>query len=239
MLALAIRIVYSNRMVEAGAHGIAGPNRKLWTAARLLAAALILLAPSGAAQATHDGVFLYKVLRDGAQIGYHKVILAQKKGHLEVDVAAEIEVKLAFVTLYHFKHERREVWSDGVLLDLAARTDEDGRTLDISIEPNGDGYTRNINGHVDHLGRDRRLLAYWDRRIVDYRAFVSAQDGTIVDAAFQNGGLRTLDWNGRQVTAAYYRMTGDVERELWYDRDGHMLKVRMLRDGSEIVYLRQ
>jgi hypothetical protein len=226
-------------MVDAGAHGTKWPIRRLWTTLWLLAAALAILSSSRAALAGHDGEFLYKVLRDGSEIGYHKVILAHRDGHLEVAVAAEIEVKLAFLTLYSFKHSRREVWADGHLLGFAAKTDDDGETYDIKIEPNGKGYTRSLNGRVDHLEQDRRLLAYWDRNIVDHKAFVSAQDGTIVDVAFENGGAQELDWNGRRVETAYYRMTGDIERELWYDLGGHVLKLRMLRDGSEIVYLRQ
>jgi hypothetical protein len=239
LLALAIQIVYLTRMVETGAHDSKGPNRPMRATLWLLAAVIALLLPSGAVLAKHDGEFLFKVLRDGVEIGYHKVTLAQSNGQLEVAVAAEIEVKLAFLTLYSFKHERREVWSNGRLLGFAAKTQDGGETFDINIEHNGEGYTRNVNGRVDHLEQDRRLLAYWDMSIVDHKAFVSAQDGTILDVAFEDGGTRKLDWKGRQVETAYYRMTGDIERELWYDPSGHVLKLRMLRDGSEIVYLRQ
>ncbi len=239
MLALAIRIVYLNPMVEAGARGTRVPVRRLRVTLWVVAAALVLLSPWRAALAGHDGVFLYKVLRDGIEIGYHRVTLARRNGHLEVAVAAEIEVKLAFITVYSFKHTRREVWADGHLLGVAAKTDDDGYTYEVQIEPNGEGYTRSLNGQVERLDRERRLLTYWDKSIVDHKAFISAQDGSSVDVSFDSGGTQKLDWNGRQVEAAYYRMTGDVERELWYDRGGHVLKLRMLRDGAEILYLRQ
>jgi len=239
LLAIAIRIVYLKSMVETGARGTRVPIRRLWAKLWLLAVALVLLSPWRAALAGHDGVFLYKVLRDGVEIGYHRVTLARRNGHLEVAVAAEIDVKLAFLTVYSFKHNRREVWSNGHLLGVAAKTDDDGDTYDIKIEPNAEGYTRSLNGQVERLARDRRLLTYWDKRIVDHKTFVSAQDGSSLNVSFDNGGMQKLNWNGRQVEAAYYRMTGDVERELWYDLDGHVLKLRMLRDGSEILYLRQ
>ena len=73
------------------------------------------------------------------------MILAHRDGHLEVAVAAEIQVKLAFLTLYSFKHRRREVWADGRLLGFAAKTEDGGERYDIRIEPNGEGYTRNLN----------------------------------------------------------------------------------------------
>ena len=33
-------------------------------------------------------------------------------------------------------------------------------------------------------------------------------------------------------------MTGDEERELWYDAAGHIAKVELRRHGSEIAYVR-
>ena len=41
------------------------------------------------------------------------------------------------VPLYHFSHERREIWEGGRPLLITARTDDNGEELDITLRPNG------------------------------------------------------------------------------------------------------
>jgi Domain of unknown function (DUF6134) len=44
---------------------------------------------------------------------------------------------------------------------------------------------------------------------------------------------------GRAVSAQKYRVTGDLERELWYDRDGNWLQSRLPCRGKAITLTRQ
>ena len=45
---------------------------------------------------------------------------------LTVDIDILLEVKLAFITLYRYRHTNRELWEAGRLLSFASRTDDNG-----------------------------------------------------------------------------------------------------------------
>jgi hypothetical protein len=44
---------------------------------------------------------------------------------------------------------------------------------------------------------------------------------------------------GRKVEAKKYRMSGDLERELWYDAAGNWLRSRLEHDGARITLTRE
>jgi hypothetical protein len=64
------------------------------------------------------------------------------------------------IPVFRFSHQRREVWQDGRLLLIAARTDSDGHKLDITVRPDGHGYVRTVNNRVDRLDPSTKILAF-------------------------------------------------------------------------------
>jgi hypothetical protein len=52
-------------------------------------------------------------------------------------------------------------------------------------------------------------------------------------------GTETITASGRAIAARKYVVTGDLERELWYDDGGHWLQSRLEHDGAKITLTRQ
>jgi hypothetical protein len=52
-------------------------------------------------------------------------------------------------------------------------------------------------------------------------------------------GTETITVAGRAVAARKYLVTGDLERELWYDAAGDWLQSRLEHDGAKITLTRQ
>ena len=52
-------------------------------------------------------------------------------------------------------------------------------------------------------------------------------------------GTETITVAGRSIEAQKYRVTGDLERELWYDDAGTWLQSRLEHKGDEITLTRQ
>jgi hypothetical protein len=63
------------------------------------------------------------------------------------------------------------------------------------------------------------------------------EDETL-ELAFDLVGKEKIVVEGHQMEVDHYRMTGQEERDIWYDDDGQVVKVRFMRDGSEIEYRR-
>ena len=52
-------------------------------------------------------------------------------------------------------------------------------------------------------------------------------------------GTETITVAGREVEARRYCITGDLERELWYDAAGNWLQSRLEHNGDQITLFRQ
>jgi hypothetical protein len=92
----------------------------------LLAAAVVpALAPRGARAAPPDLGF--RVLRDGREIGTHRVTFRDEGGLLVVTSALRIQVRLAGFTVFRFTQDTEEAWRGERLAALESRSDRNGR----------------------------------------------------------------------------------------------------------------
>ena len=53
-------------------------------------------------------------------------------------------------------------------------------------------------------------------------------------------GAEIVEAGGRNVSATHYSVTGQLNRELWYDANGVLVQVQFAgSDGSQISYILQ
>jgi hypothetical protein len=208
-------------------------NSLLLVAAGLLATAGMTVAAAGDA-----GEFTFTVLKDGSPVGHHFIVFQRQGDRVEIREATEIEVRLAMIPIYRFEHEGTEVWEDGRALRIDGTTNDNGEKLDIAVRRNADGYTRMINGRVDEFDDSKQVLAFWNKDVVNHDDFFSAVEDKVIRASFQFLGRDQITVAGQELDTEHYRMIGDEERDLWFDRSGRIAKVAFSRLGSEITYLR-
>ncbi|HUF56044.1 MAG TPA: DUF6134 family protein [Thermohalobaculum sp.] len=195
---------------------------------------------SAARAAERAGVFTFTVTREGEPIGTHRVAFSHDGARTEIDAEMELKVTFAMVPLYHFSNERREVWQDGRPMMITSRTNDNGEQLDITLRPDGAGYVRTVNGRVDRLDVSTRVLAMWNPEMLDAKPglFVSVIENQTLEVAFSFLGQETMVIDGREIVVDHYRMTGTEERDIWYDADGQVARVRLERHGDQIEYVR-
>lgn len=210
-----------------------------FAAIALLAAALGSWA-AGARAAERAGVFTFTVTREGAPIGMHRVAFSHDGKRIEIDTEMELKVTFAMVPLYRFSHQRHEVWEDGRPIMITARTDDNGEKLNITLRPDGAGYVRTVNDRVDKLGPSTKVLAIWNQETLEAKPgrFVSVIEDETLELAFTFVGKETMVIDGRKIAVERYRMTGTEERDIWYDSDGQIARVRFERRGDQIEYIR-
>jgi Family of unknown function (DUF6134) len=204
----------------------------------LVVAGLLATAGAAAALAGTAGEYTFTVLKDGSPVGHHCIVFQRRGDRIEIREATEIEVRLAMIPIYRFEHEGTEVWQDGRALRIDGTTNDNGEKLDIAVRRNADGYTRMINGRVDEFDDTKQALAFWNKDVVNHDDFFSVVDDKIIRASFEFVARDQITVAGQKLDVEHYRMVGDEERDLWFDRSGRIAKVAFSRLGSEITYLR-
>ncbi|MCC2662325.1 MAG: hypothetical protein K0S35_247 [Geminicoccaceae bacterium] len=207
--------------------------------AGVFACAALAIAPSGA-WAHHAGTFTFKVSRDGAPIGAHRVTFRHDGGRVEIEAAMELKVSFAMVPVFRFRHQRHEIWQDGKPVLIDAWTDDDGREYRITVRAHGEGFVRTVNDRVEKLDSSTRILALWNQATVTSPpgSFASVIEDKTVDVGFHYLGKERMAIEGRELAVDHYQMVGEEERDIWYDADGQVARVTFLRDGATIEYLR-
>ena len=203
-----------------------------------LAALLLqgMLAKVEAGQAT---TFDYEVRRDGQVIGYNRVVARPIDAGtgLQITFDSELAVKFAFVTVYSFSHHRRELWRNGKMIQAVGRTDNDGDNQVFEIVAEADGYVRTINGHREALAPERLPLTFWNlKTLKGHHAFFSVSDDRLIDVTIDFRGLTDAPWWHGEGPLAHYVISGDEEREIWFDRENRLVRATFDSRGAEIEF---
>lgn len=203
----------------------------------ILTATFAHAAFAGVAFADHAREYNFTVLRNGNPIGYHRVTLNPEGDRLEVEAKTELTLKWGPITIFRFDHERREVWEGTQLLDLASKTNDNGKNYEIAIKPDGEGYIRTVNGRIDKFDDSTKVLSLRDKSTLKNGNFISPVEDKIFSIDFEYVGKDNLWIGDEEADVEYYKITGEIERQLWYDALGHVVKVQFKRLGSDIQYI--
>jgi hypothetical protein len=205
---------------------------------RIFAAAAALLlaatAPSGQASAADlaDGTYSFKVIRGGDAIGTHTIVARHDGQDLVLDIAVAIKVKIAFVTAYRYEQTRREVWREGRLVAFESDTNDDGNKAKISGKLDGDMLVVSGPGGTTKVRADIIPNSWWNPEVPKQSELLSTLDGKVLKVAVQDAGEDMVDTAGGPVKARRYILSGEVEREVWYDSQGRWVHMRTGHGGT-------
>jgi hypothetical protein len=206
-------------------------------------AAFVGLAAAGGpllAAAGRPAETAFTVLREGAPFGSHTVFFRRDGDSDIVDIAIDLEVRFAFVTLFRYSHRNTEVWRDGRLVRLDAVTDDDGKRYRVSAEATADGIRVQTPDRTYLAPADTMPTSYWNRDIVDRTSLLNTQTGEPMPVAVERLADETLTGADGAIPAARYRFVNrDNGRpfEVWYDRrDNRWVKLTFDARGSRIDY---
>jgi len=204
------------------------------------------LIPSGVSASeisVHDGATLnFTVIRKGETIGTHVIEFSNTGKRVGVHIKTDVEVKLAFIPLYHFNHEGNEVWTDGRLSSLISSTDDDGANHALTVEGGGSALKVIGDGKSSSVNPTIIPASLWhpDLARPGSASILNTLDGHLmaVDVAF--GGEENIVAYNETVRARHFVMSGELERDLWYGPDGMLVKASFKgSDGSDIQYVLQ
>jgi hypothetical protein len=203
---------------------------------RFLLVILLLLTPVAyAASQLQDLAF--QVTREGSPMGSHTIEFTQEGDKTIATIAIDLKVALGPITLFSYTHRNREVWQAGRLVELTTTTDDDGTKYSVT--------GRAIPGGFEVTGSEGTLLApseimttsYWQERTMEQTQLLDTQRGTLVDVTTREHSRETLHWGKHKLPAKHYQVRGGLNLDIWYDMQGHWVKLLFKARGSEIIYM--
>ena len=68
----------------------------------------------------------FEVLRDGDQVGYHRVVFTPEGDALIAESEFSLEVKVLLFTAYRYRYTSTDVWRHGCVVSVDATVDDNG-----------------------------------------------------------------------------------------------------------------
>lgn len=205
-----------------------------------LLAAAAAASPPALAAVPEDGQLEFRVLRNGSDIGFHRLEFRERGEKLEVDIDIELQIGLGFITLFRYDHDNLEVWRDGELVAFESRTDNDGE--DLAVRASVEGERMVIEGNAIDGSRKVAPLAvpttYWNPdQLQRATTLVDTQTGELLDVTVTPLGAERITVRGQEIDATRYRVEGDLKVDLWYDAADHWVKMQFRLQGADFEYV--
>lgn len=182
----------------------------------------------------------FTVTRNGKPIGSHVYTFDRQGRRTVVEIRTSIDFRLFSLPVYRFKHESREIWDGNQLVQLSSNTDDNGDPVTLDVR--ADGPILKIGGPDDVIEVDAKAVpaSLWNRDVVRRERLLDTVNGAVMKTSATDLGDDTVTVGGKAVPARRFRLSGEYNRELWYDqRDGTLVRVLFeADDGSEVEYVR-
>ena len=211
---------------------------------RIAFAALILTAgflagkPGWAAGVPEDGVLAFDIMRNGEAIGTHTYRFNKSGNGTEVRIKTDIDFRLLFIPVYKFEHESREVWRNGRLTSLESNTNENGTPVKLAVHREEDSLMVMAEDGNLHVDREIIPASLWNRLVLNRTETLTTVSGNLKTFQVEYVGEEIIDVRGQKTTTQHFRLTGEFERDLWYDNTDVLVGVRFeADDGSTVAYV--
>ncbi|RDD62679.1 DUF6134 family protein [Ferruginivarius sediminum] len=204
----------------------------------LLAALLVMSAPSVMQAAETTGRMVFDVYRGDSRIGTHRFDFRRTGNEgIEVDIAIDLKVGFGPITLYRYRHRNETVWLDGRLQRMDARTYDDGDKYFVEARAVDEGL-QVISSDVGTYTAQADTLpsTYWMRETVAQTRLVNTQNGKMARIEVVEEATDNLATPISVPPSRQYRLTGDVSLSLWYDSGERLAKLSFEKGGEQVTY---
>lgn len=177
---------------------------------------------------------VFDVYRNGSEFGRHAVRFGRDEvGDLVVDVDIALRAGIGPITVFRYRHEAEEVWSDGQLQQLTASTLKDGERTAVDI--------RREDGVLSGVEADGFAglapSSHWRGYDVAADTILNTETGQAMDVEIADLGWSRVETASGPVRARHLRMAGTLTVDLWYDETGRWVGCAFEARGQSIRYV--
>lgn len=181
----------------------------------------------------------FKVSVDGRVRGTQTMTFSRRSDGSEI-MQGETEVVLNFVVYrYRYASNGTEIWKDGRLIQLANESDFNGDKYVIQGSATKQALHYEVNGEAQQAPGDIWAASYWrepdPKRVGKKVRLLDSDKGRQLIATLEKLDSETITVDSTPIMASHYRMDGDVEVDVWYDKHGFIVRQESVESGHKTL----
>ena len=202
----------------------------------LASATLLQTHTTGEAATPEKRHLVYAIMRNGTQIGQHEVDVTTNGKTTTVDFRTKIDVKVMFINAYSFAYTAREVWSDNAFASFRSQTDDNGTKHTVTATAVADKTAIVADGRRTDAVKGILPTSFWTTNFAGKSDFFNTETGQQLKVEIRDLGMEQLPTKAGTRPARHLRLSGGLERELWFDASGAPVRFQLKgSDGSTIT----
>jgi len=164
---------------------------------------------------------------------------SQTSGILKVTSQIDLQVKVAFITVYSYQQTANDDWENGVLVRSRIQTNDDGKETLVQAEvrdgqlvvqgPSGSSTTQ-LGAMTD--------ISFSNQAITQGPALIDSQTAELIKIQVEGGTKERIMVRGQAVEARRFSMIGSKGRSgsVWYNDAGSLVKAIVTTRGETLDY---
>jgi len=181
------------------------------------------------------GVFIYTISREGAPVGQERMEFINDQARLRVISHTSLDVKMLGLSLFDFDQQVEELHQNGELVSLTSIANDDGDAKKVSMTLQGD----RLKGLYNTTKRDADpklgTSLFWQEPPLGEAEIIDCLRGKVRDVKVTDLGAETVGLPIGRVATHHLRVSGELQRELWYDADGILVAGEVkAKDGTTV-----
>ncbi|HET7884016.1 MAG TPA: DUF6134 family protein [Acetobacteraceae bacterium] len=187
-----------------------------------------------------DSKLAFRLMRHGSPIGSHMMSFSRDGDALTVHIAVDVLVKFGPIPFVRYTHRNQEVWQHDRLVGFESRTDRNGTPMHVQARWQGSGLAVEGSGTRPYVAPANALATtHWNSNMLR-SPMIGTQDGQLIHPAVAAQPEERIKLaSGEQIPARHYRLSGDLDLDIWYDSTDTWAGLRFAADdGSVITYER-
>ena len=204
--------------------------------ALLAGAAAPLVAPRLARAS--EAARTFRVIRDGSDIGAHRITLARSGDDLEVAIDIAIAVRILGLTVYSYEMTNRETWRRGRLISGDSRVVEDGETREIRLRRADGGLRVDGPAYRGPAPADAATTTYFTRAFMERGSWISTDGGALLSVSRSRLGGAEARTAAGPVRVTRWRVSdgADYSVAVDYDARGEWAGIAFDARGEQVTY---
>lgn len=201
----------------------------------VLASLMVMVAvAAGFAKPLAAETLRFEVMRDGLPFGRHVITIFRDGDRIEVENTAGATVAMGPFVLFRYAYRSREIWEGDQLRRISAWTNDDGKEMSVTAEWDKEGLRMSGPDGQAVLPPSVLPTSFWTMAVAKSPILLDTQTGQLARVTSHPLGTKP----GHDGDLLGYRLTGDLNSELWYDSRGLLAKAHFKARGSSFDYVR-
>jgi len=167
----------------------------------------------------------FRIIRDGDDIGSHRLDAALGPNGFEVAITIRIAVKVLGITANRYEMDNREVWKDGAIVSIDSKVNDDGTRDFFKASRASDAVSIKGSRHNGKAPLEAVTTSYYATPFLKRRPWLSTQSGAPLELTVKPGGR-----------ANWWAVRGELDTDLGYDASGEWVACEFDAGGEPARY---